>query len=185
MSSSERKNSVGAPAGADQAAGVEARLASLEVEATRLRAEIAELQDEIRWLAADEAGWSGDPAWLSRGWLYRGWVRASLLLLVVGVVTLVSVPYFLHLLEPSPSTAESSAAPASTPPTATETAGVPATTHPREAASPSVPQPEFIPAPARVSSDEIPAPTHVTSSRDRRPRPIVSSGAPAKQQESP
>ena len=172
MSSSERKNSAAPPAGVDHPAGVETRLASLEDEATRLRAEIAELQDEIRWLAADEEEWSGDPAWLSRGWLYRGWVRASLLLLVVGVITLVSVPYFLHLGDspdsPSASTDLSAAAPAPVP-----TAAAP------------VPHPEYIPAPARLGSSEIPAPTRITSPGERRARPIAPTGAEAKRPESP
>jgi len=36
---------------------MEARIAILEHEATRLRAEIAHLQDEIRWLTGDEEEW--------------------------------------------------------------------------------------------------------------------------------
>jgi hypothetical protein len=139
MSSSERKNSAAPPAGVDHPAGVETRLASLEDEATRLRAEIAELQDEI---------------------------------LVVGVITLVSVPYFLHLGDspdrPSASTDLSAAAPAPVP-----TAAAP------------VPHPEYIPAPARLGSSEIPAPTRITSPGERRARPIAPTGAEAKRPESP
>jgi hypothetical protein len=65
---------------------------SLEDEATRLRAEVAALQDEIRWLTGQDE----DPP----SWLTRGWVRASLLLTAVGLAALVSLPYLLHVEAP-------------------------------------------------------------------------------------
>ena len=66
----------------------------LEDEATRLRAEVAALQDEIRWLTGQDE----EPA----GWLSRGWVRASLLLTAVGMISLVPLPYLLNLDTPGP-----------------------------------------------------------------------------------
>lgn len=73
---------------------VDARLVGLEDEATRLRAEVAALQDEIRWLTAQDE----EPP----GWLSRGWVRASLVLSAVGMVALVSMPYLVPLDPPGP-----------------------------------------------------------------------------------
>ncbi|MGH7414915.1 MAG: hypothetical protein ACREKJ_12020 [Candidatus Rokuibacteriota bacterium] len=89
MASPERKISA-VPSGApSQSSALDTRLASLEDEATRLRAEVAALQEDMRWLAGEN---EEEP-----GWLARGWVRASLLLATVGVVALVSLPYLLHL----------------------------------------------------------------------------------------
>jgi hypothetical protein len=128
---------------------VEARLAGLEEEAARLRAQVAALQDEIRWLTGDE---DDDRAVLSDGWLARGWVRASMLMAVVGLVAFVSVPYVLHLFE----------APAHRPDPAAAEAGARSATVSAKAAAP-----EYIPAPVRVRSAEIPAPVYV------RPRPAA------------
>jgi hypothetical protein len=160
MASPERRISVVPPPGAEPPAGVEARLASLEGEAERLRAEMAALQDEIRWLTDEEAEWSGDPAFISHGLLARGWVRASLLLAAVGFVALVSVPYLFHLLDasgrpgdPAPVAAASSVA-------AAEPA---APSAPAAPAAIQVPPPERVPAPARVRASEIPDPARVLS----------------------
>lgn len=87
---------------------VDQRLVSLEDEATRLRAEVAALQDEIRWLTGE----GEEPP----GWLSRGWVRASLLLTAVGMVALVSLPYLLHLDAPGPRADEAPGAHAATRP---------------------------------------------------------------------
>ncbi|MGH7375728.1 MAG: hypothetical protein ACREJY_16045 [Candidatus Rokuibacteriota bacterium] len=158
MASPERKISVVPPPGTEPPAGVEARLASLEGEAERLRAEVAALQDEIRWLTDEEAEWSGDPAFISHGLLARGWVRASLLLAAVGFVALVSVPYLFHLLDasgrpgdPAPVAAASSIA--TTEPVAPAALAAPAATQ--------VPPPERVPAPVRVRAFEIPDPARV------------------------
>jgi hypothetical protein len=156
MASSERTMNVATPAGPGQPSGVEARLASLEDEAGRLRAELAALQDELRWLTDDEADWSGEPALLSRGLLARGWLRASLLLTAVGAVALVSVPYFLHLLdgssgrpsEPLPLSAVHSSA-------AAEPVAAPAI-RVRAAA-----RPEYVPAPVRERATPLPEPARV------------------------
>lgn len=132
-------------------ASVEARLAGLEEEAARLRAEVASLQDEIRWLTGEDADERG---LLSHGWLQRGWVRASMLMAVVGLVALVSLPYILHLFEASPSQAAS------------------ATTRPVEPGGRSAmiaAESEYIPAPVRVRAAEIPAPAYV------RARPTAAS----------
>jgi hypothetical protein len=94
MASPERNISTGTPFGARQPSVLDERLASLEDEATHLRAEVAALQDEIRWLTGEDE----EPP----GWLARGWVRASLLLTAVGMVALVSLPYLLHLDASSP-----------------------------------------------------------------------------------
>lgn len=172
MASPERKISV-VPSGAEPArppeapaAGTEARLASLEDEATRLRAEVDALQDELRWLAEDEED-GGDPAFLSYGLLARGWVRASLLLTAVGLVTVVSVPYFLHLVDPSGRPADPAplaAAPAAAP--VEPAPPVPAPTRPAPR--------ELIPAPARLRAGEIPEPTRVRAEeRPGAPRPAV------------
>ena len=163
MGSPERKISVVPPAGTEPPAGVEARLASLESEAERLRAEVVELQDDIRWLTDEEAEWSGDPAFISHGWLARGWVRASLLLATVGFVALVSVPYLFHLLDasgrpadPAPVAAASSVAPAER-----ATPAVPSA--PDAPAAINVPPPERVPAPVRGRASEIPGPARVRS----------------------
>jgi hypothetical protein len=141
MASPERKISVVPPPGMEPPAGVEARLASLEGEAERLRAEVAALQDEIRWLTDEEAEWSGDPAFISHGLLARGWVRSSLLLAAVGFVALVSVPYLFHLLDasgrpgdPPPVAAASSVATAE--PVAPAALAPAATRYRRQSASP-------------------------------------------------
>ena len=163
MASPERKISVVPPPGTEPSSGVEARLASLEGEAERLRAEVATLQDDIRWLTDEEAEWSGDPAPISHGLLARGWVRASLLLATVGFVALVSVPYLFHLLdtsgrpgEPSPVAAASSVATAERATSAAALArAAPAATQ--------VPTPERVPAPVRVRASEIPDPARVLS----------------------
>src|SRR6266852_3629395 len=116
MASPERNISTGPPSGARQPSALDERLASRDDEATHLRAEVAALQDEIRWLTGEDE----EPP----GWLARGWVRASLLLTAVGMVALVSLPYLLHLdasgphADPTPS-ASARPAPASDPPTPT------------------------------------------------------------------
>ena len=155
---------------------IEARIAILEHEATRLRAEIAQLQDEIRWLTGDEEEWSGDAAWLSRGWLERGWVRASLVLLVVSLIILVSVPYSLQLLDPSnrpddriPVSAEASPA--------VPTARAATTAAPTSVAAPTaVPAQEDMLAPALVRSTEILESTDILSSGDRPGHPAPTRG---------
>lgn len=162
MGSPERKISAGPPAAAPNPAAVEARLASLEDEARQLRAEIAELQEEFRWLAGDEPE---DPAFISRGWLARGWVRASLLLATVGFVALVSVPYLLHLADPSgrPVDPVPAAAARSLP-----SAPPPAPAAPASPAVERVASPERIPAPARVRAAVAPDPTRGPP-EERRP----------------
>jgi len=155
MASSEGTISVVPPPGTDPPAGVEARLASLEGEAERLRAEVAALQDDIRWLADEEADWGGDPAFLSHGLLARGWVRASLLLAAVGLVALVFVPYLFHLLEPSrrpgdPAPVAAASSVATAEPAAPSAPAAPAATQ--------APPPERVPAPAPVRASEIPDP---------------------------
>jgi hypothetical protein len=142
MVSPERNISAGTPAGARQPSVLDERLASLEDEATRLRAEVAALQEEIRWLSGEDE----EPP----GWLARGWVRASLLLTAVGMVTLVSLPYLLHLdasgphADPTPS---ASARPALAAPRATVEPA------PREALA----------VPGRVRAPEVPAPARMLS----------------------
>jgi len=89
MASPERNISAGPTPGSRPPSALDARLASLEDEATQLRAEVAALQEEIRWLTGQDE----EPP----GWLERGWVRASLLLTAVGMVALVSLPYLLHV----------------------------------------------------------------------------------------
>jgi hypothetical protein len=169
MGSPERKISVVPPAGAEPPSGVEARLASLEDEAERLRTEVAALQDDIRWLTDEEAEWSGDPAFISHGLLARGWVRASLLLAAVGFVALVSVPYLFHLLDASGRPADPAPAAASSVATA-ERATPAAALAPAAPAATQVPPPERVPAPVRVRASEIPDPARVLSeSPPRRP----------------
>jgi len=177
MDSPERKISAGPPP-PEPAAGVEARLASLEAEAARLRAEVATLQDDLRWLGGEEEDRSGDPAFLSRGWLGAGWVRASLLLTAVGLVAIVSVPYFLHLLDPSGRPADPA------PVQAAESAPAAAA----RAASPAAR--EYVPAPTRVRATEIPAPVRVATderliapppraARRARPAPVAPADLPS------
>jgi hypothetical protein len=159
---------------------VEARLASLEGEAARLRAEVAELQEELCWLSGDE----GTVRWT---WLGAGWVRASLLLTAVALVTIVSVPYLLHLLDPSGRPADPAPAQAaeSTP------AMRPVARVPRPPAR------QHVPIPARVHSTEIPAPAYIAAEerlvapsrpagRSGRPTPpVIPSGQTPNRRESP
>src|SRR4029450_8139060 len=70
---------------------VEAPLAGREEEAARLRAEVAALQDEIRWLTGEDD--DGDRGLLSPGWLSRGWARGSRRMAGVGVGGFGSGPY--------------------------------------------------------------------------------------------
>ncbi len=149
---------------------VDQRLVGLEDEATRLRAEVAALQDEIRWLTGQDE----EPA----GWLSRGWVRASLLLTAVGMVALVSLPYLLHsrrlrsecrsdarrgrIRAPGPRRAAPAVAPAPVKPAAPRR-------RPR--------------APARVRAPEGPEPARILSAEDHaaaapRPRPVRERRAP-------
>lgn len=121
---------------------VDARLVSLEDEATQLRAEVAALQEEIRWLTGQDE----EPA----GWLSRGWVRASLLLTAMGMVALVSLPYLLRLDAPGPQ-----ADPAPVASSRPEAAPAPVKSLARDAAP--------APAPARVRAPEVPEPARVLS----------------------
>jgi len=163
MGSPERKISVVPPAGTEPPSGVEARLASLEDEAERLRAEVATLQDDIRSLTDEEAEWSGDPAFISHGLLARGWVRASLLLAAVGFVALVSVPYLFHLLDASGRPADSAPVAAASSVATAERATPAAVLAPAAPAAIQVPPPERVPAPVRVRASEIPDPARVLS----------------------
>ncbi len=138
---------------------VDQRLVGLEDEATRLRAEVAALQEEIRWLTGQDEEPAG-------GWLSRGWVRASLLLTAVGMVVLVSLPYLLHLDASGPNADPTPGASASARP-------VPAA--PRAAVTPAPgpaavkPAPgDAVPAPAkaRVRAPEVPEPARVLSAED-------------------
>jgi hypothetical protein len=137
MGSPERRISAAPPSRSAESADVQARLAGLEAEAAELRAEVAALRDDLRWLAGldDEVE---EPAFLSRGWLAAGWVRASLLLASVGLVALVSVPYLLHLLDPSSSPHPAPVAAAEATPAA-----------PARPAPHLAPREEYIPAPVR------------------------------------
>jgi hypothetical protein len=148
LTSPERRLRAVPPTSPAASPGVDARLASLEEEARRLRAEIAALQDDLRWLsgADDEA---------EAGWLARGWVRASLLLATVGVVAIVSLPYLLHHDLPEPTPAPVAARPA---PAARNAAAVPAAVKARAAR-------ESIPAPIRVRASAASAP--VVAADDR------------------
>ena len=153
MSSPERRIRAVPPPPAADASDVPARLARLEAEAAELRAEVAALQDDLRWLAGvDDDDADEEPGFLSRGWLAAGWVRASLVLASVGIVSLASLPYLSHLLDPS-------GAPDPVPVAAAESA--PAVAPPRPAPQ-SAPRAEYIPVPVRVHSTEIPAPAHVS-----------------------
>jgi len=163
MASPERNPSAEPPPGARPPSVLNARLASLEDEATQLRAEVAALQEEIRWLTGQDE----EPP----GWLERGWVRASLLLTAVGMITLVSPPYLLHVdasRPPADPTPVAPARPAPEPPRATVTP-VPVKATAREA----VPSPTN----ARVRAPEVPAPTRILSVEDHpggaAPRPRV------------
>ena len=138
---------------------VHARLASLEAEAAALRAEVAALHEDLRWLAGQDDEAAGEPGLLSRGWLAAGWVRASLLLTSFGLVTVVSVPYLSHLLDPSgpadpiPAVASAESAPVVTPPVA-------------PVAAPVAPREEYI----AVTSHAGAAPA-TTPARLHRPAP--------------
>jgi type IV secretory pathway VirB10-like protein len=146
---------------------VDQRLVSLEEEATQLRAEVAALQEEIRWLTGQDED--------EHGWLARGWVRASLLLTAVGMVALASLPYLLHRdasgpnADPPPGVS-ASARPASAAPRATV---APAPAPVKAAAREATP----VPAPVRVRAPEVPEPARVLSAEGRaatapRPRPV-------------
>ena len=144
-----------------------ARLASLEAEAAALRAEVAALHEDLRWLAGQDDEADGEPGLLSRGWLAAGWVRASLLLASFGLVTVVSVPYLSHLLDPSgavdpiPTVASAESAPVAAPQPA------PVVTTPvASVAAPVVPRGEYI----AVTSHADTAPA-VTPARLHRPAP--------------
>lgn len=149
MASPERKISGVAPRGTPS---VETRLAGLEAEAVRLRAEVAALQDEIRWLTGDDEA-DGDGGLRSTGWLARGWVRASMLMAVVALVAFVSVPYVLHLLDLPTQRADSPGPRAVAPGAASKATAS-----------------EYIPAPMRVRSPEVPAPTYVHTRAGAPPR---------------
>ena len=157
MGSFERKISAPPATSGAPLPSLDERLANLESEADRLRAELADLQDDIRWLAGDDEE-DGDPTFLSRGLLARGWVRASLLLAVAALVGLVSVPYLLHVLDPSsartvepiPAPSVQSAAP-DTP-----------RSQPERPAAPGA----YIPAPAVVRSPETPEPTQAVAAEE-------------------
>ena len=164
MGSFERKISTARATGGAQAPSLDERLANLESEADRLSAELADLQDDIRWHAGDDDGENGDPGFLSRGLLAHGWVRASFLLAVAGLVGLVSVPYLLHVLDPS-SGRTADAIPA---PPLQSVAPVAPRNEPDRAAAPR----EYIPAPAVVRSPETPEPTPAIAA-DEHPRPLM------------
>ncbi|MGH7368625.1 MAG: hypothetical protein ACREK9_19650 [Candidatus Rokuibacteriota bacterium] len=145
MASPERKISAVPSGAANRPSALDARLASLEDEATRLRAEVAALQDDLRWLAGEDEEASG--------WLARGWVRASLLLATVGMVALVSLPYLLHLDASAPDPVK------------------PASAGPARVAEPARVAPAVIkagarehsPAPVRVRSAAAPEPARIRS----------------------
>ena len=141
---------------ADEPADMQARLASLEAEAEELRAEVAALHADLRWLAGLDDETDEEPGFLSRGWLAAGWLRASLLLASVGLVALVSVPYLSHVLDPS-------GAPDLTPVAAAESAPALAS---RPAGPPATPREEYIAVPVRGDAAEVPAPARL-----RRPAP--------------
>jgi hypothetical protein len=146
---------------------VHARLASLEAEAASLRAEVAALHADLRWLAGQDDEAAGEPGLLSRGWLAAGWVRASLLLTSFGLVTVVSVPYLSHLLDPSgpadpiPAVASAESAPVASPQPA------PVVTPPvAPVAAPVAPREEYIAATSHAGA----APA-ATPARLHRPAP--------------
>ena len=152
MSSPERRIRAVPPPHAEEPADLPARLARLEAEAVELRAEVAALEDDLRWLAGVDDDTEEEPGFLSRGWLAAGWVRASLVLASVGIVSLASVPYLSHLLDPS-------GTPEPLPVAAAESA--PAVAAPRPG-PPATPREEYIPVPVRVHSTEIPAPVRMS-----------------------
>jgi hypothetical protein len=152
MSSPER-NFSGAP-GPRRLSAVDERLVSLEDEATRLRAEVAALQDEIRWLTGQDE----DPP----SWLTRGWVRASLLLTAVGLAALVSLPYLLHVEAPVAAARPAPAAPRA------PMAPAPAKAAARDAVPAPTRVPE-VPPPARVLDAGIQSADHAGAAP--RPRP--------------
>jgi len=164
MPSPERNVSAGPPAGPRRLSAVDERLVSLEDEATRLRVEVAALQDEICWLTGQDE----EPP----GWLARGWVRASLLLSVVGLVAMVSLPYLLHLDASGPHAA---------PPPVVSTRPAPAAPRaPGTAAPVKAAAREAVPAPARAPEGFRPA--RILSVDDHagaapRPRPARDHGA--------
>jgi hypothetical protein len=159
MGSFERKIST-PPA---PAPSLDERLAILESEANRLRAELAELQDDIRWLAGEDEE-DGDPTSHSRGLFTRGWVRASLLLAVAGLVGLVSMPYLLHVLDPSSGrTADPIPAPSTQ-----SVAPIAPRSQPERPVAPR----EYIPAPAVVRSPEAPEPTPAVAAEEH-PRSLT------------
>ena len=153
---------------------VDQRLVSLEDEATQLRAEVAALHEEIRWLTDQDE----EPS----GWLSRGWVRASLLLTAIGMVALVSLPYLLNLDASGPNADPTPGAAAST---------RPAPTAPRAAVAPAIPPApatpaprDAAPAPTRVRAPEVPEPARVLSADDHaastpRPRTVRERRGPA------
>jgi hypothetical protein len=145
-----------------------ARLASLEAEAAALRAEVAALHEDLRWLAGQDDDADGEPGLLSRGWLAAGWVRASLLLASFGLVTVVSVPYLSHLLDPSgPADTIPALASAESAPAVASPEPAPAVTPPvAPVAAPLVPRGEYI----AVTTHADPAPA-VTPARLHRPTP--------------
>jgi hypothetical protein len=149
MASPERTFSAGPAAGARPPSALDARLASLEDEATQLRAEVAALQEEIRWLTGQDE----EPP----GWLERGWVRASLLLTAVGMVALVSLPYLLHVDASRPHADPTPIASARPAPAAPRATAVPAPV--KAAARDEVPAP----TPARVRAPEVPEPARILS----------------------
>ena len=148
---------------ADEPADMQARLASLEAEAEDLRAEVAGLHADLRWLAGLDDDTDEAPGFLSRGWLAAGWARASLLLASVGLVALVSVPYLSHVLDPS-------GALDLTPVAAAESAPALA---PRPAAPPATPREEYITVPVRADAAEVPAPARLRRSAPARARAAV------------
>jgi hypothetical protein len=151
------------PPHAVESADVPARLARLEAEAAELRAEVAALQDDLRWLAGVDDDAEEEAGFLSRGWLAAGWVRASLVLASVGIVSLASVPYLSHLLDPSGAPEQ---------PTVAAAESAPAVT-PQRPAPQSTPREEYIPVPVRVHSTEIPAPARVGRAVPAPARPAV------------
>jgi hypothetical protein len=166
MSSPERRIRAVPPPHAAGSADVSARIARLEAEAEELRAEVATLQDDLRWLAGLDDETDAEPGFLSGGWLAAGWVRASLVLASVGIVSLVSLPYLSHLLD-------SSGAPDPVPVAAAESG--PAVIPPPPAPRPA-PREEYIPVPAHVRSTEIPAPVRVGPSGAPPVRPAIRRG---------
>jgi len=175
MSSEQRsgERKISAVPFAAEPPSVETRLAGLEAEATRLRAEVAMLQEDIRWLAGE--GGADDPA-LSHGWLARGWVRASMLMAVVAVVAFVSVPYLLHVADTP--THQTDSRPGGVPSGITPAE---ATDNPAPVAVPvrKAPAQAYIPAPTRVRAAEVPEPEHVRpETPPSAPRPLLHRPAP-------